>query len=123
FASPSPAWVSAPPPAVVVPAVEPDYAPHAPHAPKAAPNYGLALRSKPPEDVLSLRDVPLGWSPHPSILQTGSMNELLTLRDQLYRLAVNGCFVVGLTSGPDAMSDKSCVAAQLASLLAGPGKA
>jgi Mrp family chromosome partitioning ATPase len=91
--------------------------------PKPAPNYGLALRSKPPEDVVSLRDVPLGWSPNPSILQTGSMNELLTLRDQLYRLAVNGCFVVGVTSAPNAMEDKSCVAAQLASVLAGPGKA
>lgn len=85
--------------------------------------YGLALRSKPPEDVLSLRDVPLGWSPHPSMMQTGSMNELITLRDQLYRLAVNGCFVVGVTSGPDGTSDKSCIAAQLASLVAGPGRA
>ena len=91
--------------------------------PPQAPKYGLALRTKPPEDVFSLRDVPLGWSPHPSMLQTGSMTELLTLRDQLYRLAVNGCFVVGVTSSSDGVADKSCVAAQLASLLAGPGKA
>ncbi len=89
----------------------------------AHPTHDLALRSKPPDDVLNLRDVPVGWSPHPSMMQTGSMNELLTLRDQLYRLAVNGCFVVGVTSGPRATSDKSCIAAQLASVLAGPGKA
>jgi len=57
------------------------------------------------------------------MLQTGSMQELLTLRDQIYKLAAKGCFVVGITSGPDGRSDKSCVAAQLASVLAGPGKA
>jgi Mrp family chromosome partitioning ATPase len=90
---------------------------------ETAPNYGLALRSRPPEDVFSLRDVPLGWSPDPSMLQSGSMRELMTLRDQLYRLAVNGCFVVGVTSAGGAASDKSCVAAQLASVVAAPGKA
>jgi Mrp family chromosome partitioning ATPase len=130
FASPtpppfrSPAWPQGPAhnPA---PAPAPTPPPAAGNPPPAgpAPNYGLALRSKPPEDVLSLRDVPLGWSPHPSMMQTGSMNELLTLRDQLYRLAVNNCFVVGVTSGPDATSDKSCIAAQLASVVAGPGRA
>ena len=31
--------------------------------------------------------------------------------------------MVGVTSGPGAVADKSCVAAQLASVLAGPGKA
>jgi Mrp family chromosome partitioning ATPase len=124
FASPtpppfrSPAWQPSP---AAVPTPAP--APAAPQAPAPTPNYGLALRSKPPEDVLSLRDVPLGWSPHPSMMQTGSMNELLTLRDQLYRLAVNSCFVVGVTSGPDATTAKSTIAAQLASMVAGPGRA
>jgi len=51
------------------------------------------------------------------------MNELITIRDQLYRLAGKGCFAVGVTSARNATSDKSCVAAQLASLLAAPGKA
>jgi Mrp family chromosome partitioning ATPase len=87
------------------------------------PQYGLALRSKPPEDMLSLRDVPLGWSPDPSMMQTGSMQELLTLRDQIYKLAAKGCFVVGVTSGSKGKTDKSNVAAQLASVVAGPGKA
>jgi Mrp family chromosome partitioning ATPase len=51
------------------------------------------------------------------------MNELLTLRDQLYKLAATGGFVVGVTSGPDGIKDKSCIAAQLASVVAGPGRA
>jgi Mrp family chromosome partitioning ATPase len=57
------------------------------------------------------------------MLQSGSMKELMTLRDQLYRLAANGCFIVGVTSARGAASDKSCVAAQLASVMAAPGKA
>jgi Mrp family chromosome partitioning ATPase len=96
---------------------------HAAPPTEQAPVYGLALRSRPPEDIFALRDVPRGWSPDPSMLQSGSMKELLTLRDQLYRLAVNGCFVVGVTSARGAATDKSCVAAQLASVLAAPGKA
>ena len=125
----SPAWQVEPTPGACAPARSPLPAPApAPRAASQAPGpvppaYGFALRWKPPEDVVSLRDVPLGWSPDPSMLQTGSMNELLTLRDQLYRLAVNGCFVVGVTSGAAGTPDKSCIAAQLAAIVAGPGRA
>jgi Mrp family chromosome partitioning ATPase len=117
FVSPSPAARQA------SYAAAPGPAHHGAPPPEQTPVYGLALRSKPPEDVFGLRDVPHGWSPDPSMLQSGSMKELLTLRDQLYRLAVNGCFIVGVTSARGATSDKSCVAAQLASVLAAPGKA
>jgi Mrp family chromosome partitioning ATPase len=126
FASP-PAGMGYPPPRAWQASPQPPPAAVRPAAgskpPAATPTFGLALRSKSPDDVFSLRDVPLGWSPDPAMMQTGSMNELLTLRDQLYQLSAGGCFIVGVTSGPDGTADKSCIAAQLASLLAGAGRA
>jgi Mrp family chromosome partitioning ATPase len=68
-------------------------------------------------------DVPKGWSPHPTLTQQEASEELTSLRDQLYRLAVHECFVVGVSSGPEMAAYKSGIAGRLAWLLAQPGHA
>jgi Mrp family chromosome partitioning ATPase/uncharacterized protein involved in exopolysaccharide biosynthesis len=80
-------------------------------------------RADAPEAVIALRDVSSGWSPDPSIGGTDAVDELRAIREQLYRFAVRGCFVVGVTSSPDAVEGKSRIAARLASVLAEPGRA
>jgi Mrp family chromosome partitioning ATPase len=80
-------------------------------------------RADAPDGVIALRDVPSGWSPDPSIGGADAVDELRAIREQLYRFAVRGCFVVGVTSSPDAVEGKSRIAARLASVLAEPGRA
>jgi Mrp family chromosome partitioning ATPase len=79
-------------------------------------------RADAPDGVIALRDVPSGWSPEPSIIG-GNGDELRAIREQLYRFAVRGCYVVGVTSSPDAIEGKSLIAARLATVLAEPGRA
>jgi Mrp family chromosome partitioning ATPase len=79
-------------------------------------------RADAPDGIISLRDVPPGWSPEPSIVG-GNADELRAIREQLYRFAVRGCYVVGVTGSPDAIEGKSLIAARLATVLAEPGRA
>jgi Mrp family chromosome partitioning ATPase len=80
-------------------------------------------RSEPPAASSVVCDVPKGWSPHPTLTQNEVSEELTALRDQLYRLAVHECFVVGVSSGPEMAAYKSGIAGRLAWLLAQPGHA
>jgi Mrp family chromosome partitioning ATPase len=68
-------------------------------------------------------DVPKGWAPHPTLIESDASQELAALRDQLYRLAARECFVVGVSSGPEMAAYKSGVAGRLAWMLAQPGHA
>ncbi|HEX9298375.1 MAG TPA: hypothetical protein VF881_21205, partial [Polyangiaceae bacterium] len=93
-------------------------------APAQAPaGSSLVMRSKPPDEVFSLRNVASGWSAHASLAQGESLRELRTIRDQIYRLSVSGCLIVGVSSTPEAAGGKPRIAGQLASLLAEPGRA
>jgi Mrp family chromosome partitioning ATPase len=85
--------------------------------------YVARTRSEPPAASSIVSDVPKGWSPHPTLTQLEVSEELTALRDQLYRLAVHECFVVGVSSGPEMAAYKSGVAGRLAWLLAQPGHA
>jgi Mrp family chromosome partitioning ATPase len=93
------------------------------------PSAALALvrprveraRSEPPAASSIVCDVPKGWSPHPTLTQQEASEELTALRDQLYRLALHDCFVVGVSSGPEMAAYKSGIAGRLAWLLAQPG--
>ena len=51
------------------------------------------------------------------------MEEFRAIREQIYRFAVRGCFVVGVSSSPEAIDGKSRIAARLATVLAEPGRA
>jgi len=73
--------------------------------------------------VIALRDVPSGWSPEPSVGALDSVEEFRAIREQIYRFAVRGCFVVGVSSSPEAIDGKSRIAARLATVLAEPGRA
>ena len=61
--------------------------------------------------------------PIPSLGASSPDDQLGSLRDQLYRLAVSGCFVVGVSCSPDALVAKSRTSARLALKLAQPGRA
>jgi Mrp family chromosome partitioning ATPase len=107
--------------------------PPAAHAPATMDETSTALaiarphvartRSEPPAASSVVCDVPKGWSPHPTLTQQEASEELTALRDQLYRLAVHECFVVGVSSGPEMAAYKSGIAGRLAWLLAQPGHA
>jgi Mrp family chromosome partitioning ATPase len=96
-----------------------------------APSTALALarphssrtRSEPPAASSVVCDVPKGWAPHPTLVDSETSEELASLRDQLYRLAGRECFVVGVSSGPEMAAYKSGVAGRLAWMLAQPGHA
>jgi len=96
-----------------------------------APSTALALarphssrsRSEPPAASSVVCDVPKGWAPHPTLVDSETSEELASLRDQLYRLAARECFVVGVSSGPEMAAYKSGVAGRLAWMLAQPGHA
>jgi Mrp family chromosome partitioning ATPase len=96
-----------------------------------APSSALAVtrasttrtRSEPPLASSVVCDVPKGWAPHPTLLDSTTSEELVGLRDQLYRLAARECFVVGVSSGPERAAYKSGVAGRLAWMLAQPGHA
>jgi len=103
---------------------------HVPVIPVEPPSTALALtrprasrRSEPPAASSVVCDVPKGWAPHPSLVESETSEELAALRDQLYRLAGRECFVVGVSSGPEMAAYKSGVAARLAWMLAQPGHA
>ena len=85
--------------------------------PHTDPGRPLMARSEFPKDVIAFRDPPSGWKPASAVAAPSSLEELRAVRDQLYRFAVRGCFVVGVTSTPDVTS-KSETAAQLAWILA-----
>jgi Mrp family chromosome partitioning ATPase len=87
------------------------------------PDRSGGSRADVPDSVIALRDVPSGWSPDPSLAGADSVDELRAIREQLYRFAVRGCFVVGVTCMPDAIASKSRIAARLASVLAEPARA
>jgi len=124
FASPDPAHPRNPPAANGPARAETRVSGAASGAPARAPmGASLVVRSRPAEEVFSLRNVASGWGPHASVLRGESLNELRTIRDQIYRLAVNGCLVVGVASTPDAADAKARIAGQLAMLLAEPGRA
>ena len=103
----------------------------APAATIEAPSTALALvrphtsrtRSEPPAASSVVCDVPKGWAPHPTLIDSQTSEELASLRDQLYRLAARECFVVGVSSGPEMAAYKSGVAGRLAWMLAQPGHA
>jgi Mrp family chromosome partitioning ATPase len=84
---------------------------------KPSTSYSM-VRREVPDDIVAPRDTPANWAPDPRVRTTDSVDELRALRDQLYTLATRGCFVVGVSSAPEAASAKSRVAAQLALLLA-----
>jgi Mrp family chromosome partitioning ATPase len=122
----SPATQSLPvTPARHIPAV------HVPPTDAEAPSTALALtrphtsrtRSEPPLASSVVCDVPKGWAPHPTLINSETSEELAALRDQLYRLASRECFVVGVSSGPEMAAYKSGVAGRLAWMLAEPGHA
>jgi Mrp family chromosome partitioning ATPase len=94
-----------------------------PVRPRSDPPEPQRANADAPDGVIALRDVPSGWSPDPSIVAPDSVDELRAIREQLYRFAVRGCFVVGVTGTPDAVEGKSRIAARLASVLAEPGRA
>jgi Mrp family chromosome partitioning ATPase len=85
--------------------------------------YSSRTRSEPPAASSIVCDVPKGWSPHPSLIESENSDELAALRDQLYRLATRDCFVVGVSSGSEMVAYKSGVAGRLAWMLAQPGHA
>jgi len=94
-----------------------------PVGPRSEPPEQQRARSDVPDGVIALRDVPSGWSPDPSIGGTDSVEEFRAIREQLYRFAVRGCFVVGVSSSPEAIDGKSRIAARLATVLAEPQRA
>ena len=94
-----------------------------PLRPRSDPPEQQRARDDVPDGVIALRDVPSGWSPDPSIGGSDSVEEFRAIREQLYRFAVRGCFVVGVSSSPDAIDGKSRIAARLATVLAEPARA
>lgn len=74
------------------------------------------LSSNPPgeRELVQARSIPPGWAPDPNV-STDARREL---RDKLFPLALEGCFVVVVAGNPDPVESKSRVAAELAVALA-----
>jgi hypothetical protein len=68
-------------------------------------------------------DVASGWEPGPDVAAACTQRELAGVTEQLFQLATRGCFVLRVVSGPECEDSKSSVAAQLAWMLAEPGRA
>ena len=88
-------------------------------APRVAPGENRALvrvsQSSGPTTTVTSYPVRSGWQPNPEL---SPADWLHPVRDELYRRALNRCFVVAVMALPDAEPLKSKVAAQLALALA-----
>ncbi len=84
-----------------------------------ASSYSYVSKPPPPteQEILSVQTVSSGWAPDPRLVPAKRRH----LCEQLYPLAVQNCFVVGVVAVPESIDQKSRVAAELALALADSG--
>lgn len=82
-------------------------------------SYSYVSSAPPPPEsaVTNVRPGPPNWSPDPSL----HPDLRRPICEQLYPLAVEGCFVIAVVGVPDSAEQKSIVAAELALALAASG--